>query len=36
MTIEGNDANGIGGVGVLLIKEDGSCLPYITLDDLVK
>ena len=36
VTIEGNDAYGIGGVGVLLIKEDGTCLPYSTLDDLIK
>lgn len=34
--IEGNDANGIGGFGVLFIKLDGTCYPYSTLDDLVK
>lgn len=34
--IEGNDANGIGGYGVLFIKLDGTCYPYSTLDDLVK
>ena len=34
--IGGNDANGIGGMGVLLIKDDGSCLQYTTLDDLTK
>lgn len=36
VTIEGGDENGIGGVGVLFIKEDGTCLPYSTLDDLIK
>ena len=36
VTIEGNDENGIGGIGVLFIKDDGTCLPYSTLDDLVK
>ena len=36
VTIEGNDSNGIGGIGVLFIKEDGTCVPYTTLDDLVK
>ena len=34
--IEGGDENGIGGMGVLLIKSDGTCLPYSTLDDLTK
>ena len=34
--IEGNDANGIGGYGVLFIKLDGTCYPYAVLDDLVK
>ena len=34
--IEGGDENGIGGMGVLLIKNDGTCLPYSTLDDLTK
>ena len=34
--IEGNDANGIGGYGVLFIQLDGTCYPYSTLDDLVK
>jgi hypothetical protein len=34
--IEGNDANGIGGFGVLFIKLDGTCYPYSTLDDLAK
>ena len=36
ITIEGNDENGIGGIGVLFIKSDGTCLPYSTLDDLTK
>ena len=36
ITIEGNDENGIGGIGVLFIKNDGTCLPYSTLDDLTK
>ena len=36
ITISGNDSNGIGGLGVLFIKEDGTCLPYSRLDDLVK
>ncbi len=34
--IEGGDEKGIGGMGVLLIKSDGTCLPYSTLDDLTK
>ena len=34
--IEGGDENGIGGMGVLIIKNDGTCLPYSTLDDLTK
>ena len=34
--IEGGDENGIGGMGVLLIKSDGTCLPYSTLNDLTK
>lgn len=34
--IEGNDANGIGGYGVLFIKLDGTCYPYAVLDDLAK
>ena len=34
--IEGNDANGIGGYGVLFIKLDGTSYPYAVLDDLVK
>lgn len=34
--IEGNDENGIGGMGVLFIKNDGTCLPYFTLDELTK
>ena len=36
ITIEGNDENGIGGIGVLFIKNDGTCLPYSTLNDLTK
>ncbi len=36
ITIEGNDENGIGGIGVLFIKNDGTCLPYFSLDDLTK
>ncbi len=36
ITIEGNDENGIGGIGILFIKNDGTCLPYSTLDDLTK
>ena len=34
--ISGGDENGIGGLGVLIVKSDGTCLPYSTLDDLVK
>lgn len=34
--ISGGDENGIGGLGVLLIKSDGTCMPYTSLDDLVK
>ena len=34
--IEGGDEKGIGGMGVLLIRNDGTCLPYSTLDDLTK
>lgn len=34
--ISGGDENGIGGLGVLIVKFDGTCLPYSTLDDLVK
>lgn len=34
--IEGSDANGIGGYGVLFIKNDGTCIPFSTLDDLAK
>ena len=36
ITIEGNDENGIGGIGVLFIKSDGTCLPYSTLEKLVE
>lgn len=34
--ISGGDENGIGGLGVLIVKSDGTCSPYSTLDDLVK
>ena len=34
--ISGSDANGIGGLGVLFVKTDGTCYPYSTLDDLAK
>ena len=34
--INGNDANGIGGMGVLFVKTDGTCLPYSKLEDLIK
>lgn len=34
--INGGDENGIGGMGVLLINKDGTCLPYSTLEDLTK
>lgn len=36
ITISGGDENGIGGLGVLIVKSDGTCMPYTTLDDLVK
>lgn len=34
--ISGGDENGIGGLGVLIVKSDGTCMPYTTIDDLVK
>jgi len=36
ISISGNDSKGIGGNGVLIIKNDGTCYKYSSLDDLVK
>lgn len=34
--INGGDENGIGGMGVLFVKTDGTCLSYSSLEDLTK
>lgn len=36
ISISGGDESGIGGLGVLIVKGDGTCLSYSTLDDLIK
>lgn len=36
ITISGGDNEGIGGVGVIFVKADGTCMPYSSIEDLIK